>query len=44
MNLHLVALRTTKYSDTQTILTAYSRELGRVSLAMPAGRVSPQRE
>lgn len=38
MNLHLVALRTTKYSDTQTILTAYSRELGRVSLAMPAGK------
>ncbi|MCM1077149.1 MAG: DNA repair protein RecO C-terminal domain-containing protein [Bacteroides sp.] len=37
MNLHLVALRTTKYSDTQTILTAYSRERGRVSLALPAG-------
>lgn len=37
MNLHFVALKATKYSDTQTILTAYSRELGRVSLAMPAG-------
>ncbi|MDE6429975.1 MAG: DNA repair protein RecO [Duncaniella sp.] len=37
MNLHLVALKTTKYSDTQTILTAYSRERGRVSLALPAG-------
>lgn len=38
MNLHLVALKTTKYSDTQTILTAYSRELGRVSLTLPAGK------
>lgn len=38
MNLHLVALKATKYSDTQTILTAYSRELGRVSFALPAGK------
>lgn len=38
MNLHLVALKTTKYSDTQTILTAYSREIGRVSLTLPAGK------
>lgn len=38
MILHLVALKATKYSDTQTILTAYSRELGRVSFALPAGK------
>lgn len=37
MNLHLIALKTTKYSDTQTILTAFSREHGRVSLSLPAG-------
>lgn len=37
MNLHLVALKTTKHSDTQSILTAYCRELGRVSFALPAG-------
>ena len=37
MNLHLVALKATKYSDTQTILTAYSREMGRVSFSLPAG-------
>ncbi len=37
MNLHLVALKTTKYSDTRTILSAYSREYGRVSFTLPAG-------
>lgn len=37
MNLHLVTLKTTKYSDTQTILTAFSREHGRVSFSLPAG-------
>lgn len=37
MNLHFVALKATKYSDTQTILTAYSREMGRVSFSLPAG-------
>lgn len=37
MNLHLVPLKTTKYSDTRTILTAYSREYGRVSFTLPAG-------
>lgn len=37
MNLHFIALKATKYSDTQTILAAYTRELGRVSFALPAG-------
>lgn len=37
MNLRFIALKTTKYSDTQTILAAYSRELGRISFALPAG-------
>jgi len=37
MNLSFVALRVTRYSDSQSILTAYSRECGRVSLALPAG-------
>ncbi|MCM1355338.1 MAG: DNA repair protein RecO C-terminal domain-containing protein [Staphylococcus sp.] len=37
MILHLIALKTIKYSDTQTILTAYSREQGRVSLSLPSG-------
>lgn len=37
MNLSFVALRVTRYSDSQSILTAYSRELGRVALALPAG-------
>ncbi len=36
MNLNIIALKTTKHSDTQTILTAYSRELGRVSFSLPA--------
>lgn len=37
MNLHFIALKATKHSDTQSILAAYSRELGRVSFALPAG-------
>lgn len=37
MNLTLVALKVTKHSDKQSILTALSREWGRVSLALPAG-------
>lgn len=37
MNLTLVALKVTKHSDKQSILTALSREWGRVSLSLPAG-------
>ncbi len=37
MNLSLVALKVTKHSDKQSILTALSREWGRVSLSLPAG-------
>ena len=37
MNLSFVALKVTRYSASQSILTAYSREFGRVSLALPAG-------
>lgn len=36
-NLTLIALRTVKHSERLTILTAYSREAGRVSLSIPAG-------
>lgn len=35
--LHCVALRTVRYSDRHSILTAYSAEAGRVSLLVPAG-------
>ena len=35
--LHAVALRTVKYNDRSSILTAWSAELGRVALLMPAG-------
>lgn len=35
--LQAVALRTVKYSDTRSILTAWSAERGMVSLLMPAG-------
>lgn len=35
--LHCVALRRIKYSDSRSILTAWSAERGYVSLAMPAG-------
>ena len=37
MNLTCTALRTTHYSDRYDILAAYSREIGRVSLLVPAG-------
>lgn len=36
MTIEFIALKLTRYSDTQSILTAYSRELGRVSLSVPA--------
>lgn len=36
--LHCVALRTIKYSDRHSILSAYSLELGRVSFLVPAGK------
>ncbi len=36
-HLHLIALRTVKYSDRHNILIAYSRECGRVAFAIPAG-------
>ena len=38
MKLSFIALKSTRYSDSQSILTAYSRELGRVSMAVPAGK------
>lgn len=34
--LHCIALRTVRHSDRQSILTAWSRERGRVAIAMPA--------
>ncbi|MBQ7212424.1 MAG: DNA repair protein RecO [Muribaculaceae bacterium] len=37
MNLTCIALRTTRYSDRYDILSAYSREIGRVALLVPAG-------
>lgn len=37
MDINIIALKTTKHSDTQSILTAYSRELGRVAFTVPAG-------
>ena len=36
-HLNCIALRTVKYSDRNNILTAYSREMGRVALLMSAG-------
>lgn len=36
--LHCIALRTIKYSDSRSILSAWSAERGHVSLAMPAGK------
>ena len=36
-NLHCIALRTVRHSDTKNLLSAWSREAGRISLAMPAG-------
>lgn len=35
--IHCIALRTVAHSDTQLILTAWSREYGRVAFAVPAG-------
>ncbi len=35
--IHAIALRTIKYSDSKSILSAWSPELGAVSLLMPAG-------
>ncbi len=36
-NLDCIALRTVRYSDTRNILTAYSRQRGRVTVSVPAG-------
>lgn len=38
MRISFIALKVTRYSDTQSILTAYSRELGRVSFAVTVGK------
>ncbi len=38
MNVNFISLKVTRYSDSQSILTAYSRELGRVAFAIPAGK------
>lgn len=35
-NLHCIALRTAKYSDRYSILSVYSREMGRLALLIPA--------
>ena len=35
--MHIIALRTVKYNDRHSILSAYSREAGRVSFLLPAG-------
>lgn len=35
--LHCLALRTVRHSDRRDILTAWSRERGRIAIAMPAG-------
>lgn len=35
--LHMITLRTVRHTDKSSILTAYSRELGRVAFAVPAG-------
>lgn len=36
--LHCIALRTVRHSDSRAILTAWSSELGRVSIGMPDGK------
>lgn len=36
--LTIIALRTVRHTDKQSILTAYSRSHGRISLAIPAGK------
>lgn len=38
MRITFISLRVTRYSDTQSILTVFSRERGRIALALPAGR------
>lgn len=38
MRVSAVALKVTRYSDSQSILTAFSRERGRLAFAIPAGR------
>lgn len=38
MRISFVALKLTRYSDSQSILTAYSREYGKVAFAVPAGK------
>lgn len=38
MKISFISLKLTRYSDKQSILTAFSRELGRVALAVPAGK------
>lgn len=35
--IHCIALRTVRHSDTRNIVSAWSRELGRVAFAFPAG-------
>lgn len=37
MKLTLICLRTTRHTDSRSILTAFSRERGRVALGVPAG-------
>lgn len=37
MKLSLICLRLTRHTDSRSILTAYSRELGRIALGVPAG-------
>ena len=37
MKISIIALKVTRHSDSQSILTAFSRELGRVALSLPAG-------
>lgn len=36
-NVHCISLRVVKHSDTTSIATVWSRELGRLSIALPAG-------
>lgn len=38
MRISFIALKMTRYSDTQSILTAYSRELGKVTFAVAVGK------
>ncbi len=38
MRISLISLKVTRYSDNQSILTAFSRERGRIALAIPTGK------